>query len=336
MKIILIGLGAVGQGLLSLLDAKQAALLDTYGLRIRIVAALDTSGALIQSAGLDPGFLLRAKRSTEGLASAGSGFSPGRRALEVIEATEADVVVEVTPTNILDGEPGLSHVRTALKAGRHVVSANKGPPALAMGLLGALAADRKVSFRFSGAVGGGTPMLDLARLGLRGERITAIAGVLNGTTNYMLSRMAEGLEFEDALAEAQRLGYAEADPVLDVDGMDAAIKLTILANWTMGAHLRLTDIRVRGIRGVTRADLDRARAQGKVVKLLCRYDGTTASVEPELVPQFDPLNVAGSLSAVTYTAEHVGAVTLLGPGAGGIPTAATVLRDLIDIHLRDK
>lgn len=336
MKIILIGLGAVGQGFLTLLDSERTALFDSYGLRIRIVAALDTSGAVIQPAGVDPAVLLGAKRRQDGLASAGPGFSPGRRALDVIDAVETDAVVEVTPTHILDGEPGLSHVRAALKAGRHVVTANKGPPALAMDALVALAADHKVELRFSGAVGGGTPMLDLARLGLRGERITEITGILNGTTNYILTRMTEGLEFEPALADAQRLGYAEADPALDVDGMDAAIKLTILANWTMGAHLHLTDVRVRGIRGVTRADLDHARSQGKVVKLLCRYDGTFASVEPELIAQFDPLNVGGSLNAVTYVAQHVGAVTLVGPGAGGIPTAATLLRDLIDIHLREK
>lgn len=336
MRIILVGLGALGQGLLGHLASQEPRLRDQYGLRIKIVAALDTSGAVVQPGGIDPSVLLKAKRSPGGLSSLQPRFRPGRRALEIIHTIDADAIVEVTPTNIVDGEPAMSHIRGALKAGRHVVTANKGPIALAMDHLTALADEHGALLRFSGTVGGGTPMIDLARLSLRGEPVTQIAGILNGTTNYILTRMAEGLEFEAALAEAQKLGYAEANPAYDVDGTDAAIKLTILANWVMGAHLHVTDVSIRGIRGITQADVERARAEGQTIKLIARFDGTRASVGPERLAVADDLNVSGSLNAVRYETENVGPITLLGKGAGGPQTAAALLRDLIDIHLRSK
>jgi len=336
MRVILVGLGVLGQGLLGHLVSRGPELADGYGLRVKIVAAVDTSGAVVQPAGIDPAALLKAKRSPAGLASIQPGFRPGRRALEIIHTVDADVVVEVTPTNILDGEPALSHIRGALKSGRHVVTANKGPIALAMGHLLSLAEEHGVLLRFSGTVGGGTPILDLARLSLRGERVTQIAGILNGTTNYILTRMGEGLEFADALAEAKRHGYAEANPSYDIEGTDAAIKLTILANWVMGAKVRVTDVVTRGIPGITRADVERAKAQGKALKLIARFDGTRASVMPELLPASDPLNVPGALNAVTFTTEDLGPITLVGKGAGGRETASALLRDLIDIHFQTK
>lgn len=336
MRIILVGLGALGQGLLAHLEAQQVRLLSQYGLRVKIVAALDTTGAVVQASGIEPLALLKAKRSTGGLASLQPRFRPGRRALEIIHTVEADTIIEVTPTNIVDGDPALSHIRAALKAGRHVVTANKGPIVLAMDHLTALAHEHGALLRFSGTVGGGTPMLDLARLSLRGEPVTEIAGILNGTTNYILSRMAEGLEFDVALEEAKRHGYAEANPAYDVEGTDAAIKLTILANWVMGAHLHVSNVDTRGIQEITHADVERAAADGNVIKLIARFDGKRASVGPELVPRGDSLNVSGSLNAITYTTENVGPITLIGKGAGGPQTAAAMVRDLIDIHLRSK
>jgi homoserine dehydrogenase len=336
MRAVLVGLGTLGQGLLTHLDAKAEHLRDAYGLRVKIVAALDTSGAVVQPSGIAPADLLRAKRSREGLAALQPWYRPGRRALEIIHTVDADAVVEVTPTNILDGEPAMSHIRGALKARRHVVTANKGPIVLAMSYLTSLAEEQGVILKFSGTVGGGTPVLDLGRQSLRGDRVLAIAGILNGTTNYILTRMFEGLEFREALAEAQTLGYAEANPDYDVKGIDPAIKLAILANWVAGGRLHMTDVSTRGVDGVTRGDVGRARSQGKVIKLICRYDGVKASVSPELLPQVHPLNVPGPLNAVTYTTEQLGDITLIGKGAGGRETSAALLRDLIDIHLRTR
>src|SRR3972149_4773504 len=224
-------------------------------------------GAGPQPSGMSPDVLLRAKRSPDGLAGLQPWYRPGRRPLEIIHTLDADAIVEATPTNILDGEPAMSHIRGALKTGRHVVTANKGPIALAMPYLRSLAEERGVSLRFSGTVGGGTPMLDLARLGLRGDRITSIAGILNGTTNYVLTRMSEGLESGEALQEAQRLGYAEADPTYDVKGIDSSIKLTILANWAMDARLSVSDVAVRGIEGIEGADAERAVEGGRALRL---------------------------------------------------------------------
>jgi homoserine dehydrogenase len=336
VRLLLVGLGALGQGLLAHLDGLGPRLRDAYGLRARIVAALDTSGAVVRPEGVEPAVLLKAKRSREGLASLQPWYRPGRRALEIIHTVDADAVVEVTPTNILDGEPAMSHIRGALKARRHVVTANKGPIALAMPFLVSLAEEQGVMLRFSGTVGGGTPMLDFARQSLRGDRVVSIAGILNGTTNYILTKMFEGLGFDAALAEAQRLGYAEANPDYDVKGIDAGVKLAILANWAAGATLRVTDVSTRGIEGVSRADVDRARAAGQVIKLVCRYDGGKARVAPEALPLAHPLNVPGPLNAVTYTTEQLGDLTLVGKGAGGRETSAALLRDLIDIHLRTR
>ena len=336
MRLVLVGLGSVGQGLLSILDAEASRLLDEYGLRLKIVAALDTSGAVVQPSGMSPDVLLRAKRSPDGLAGLQPWYRPGRRPLEIIHTLDADAIVEATPTNILDGEPAMSHIRGALKTGRHVVTANKGPIALAMPYLRSLAEERGVSLRFSGTVGGGTPMLDLARLGLRGDRITSIAGILNGTTNYVLTRMSEGLESGEALQEAQRLGYAEADPTYDVKGIDSSIKLTILANWAMDARLSVSDVDVRGIEGIERADVQTAAEGGRALRLVARYDGHRATVAPEFLPRDDALSVRGRLNAVTYTTEHLGPVTLVGPGSGGRETAAAILRDLIYIHIRSR
>ncbi|HKZ90057.1 MAG TPA: homoserine dehydrogenase [Thermoplasmata archaeon] len=336
MRIILVGLGALGQGLLHHLDAREGHLLDAYGLRMKIVAALDTSGAVVRPSGIEPSVLLKSKHGREGLSSLQPWFRPGRRALEIIHTVDADTIVEVTPTNILDGEPAMSHIRGALKARRHVVTANKGPIVLAMHYLASLAEEQGVMLRFSGTVGGGTPMLDLARVNLRGDRVTKIEGIVNGTTNFILTRMGEGLEFDEALLEAQKHGYAEANPEYDVKGIDAGIKLAILANWTMGAKLRVTDVSTQGIDHLTRSEVKRARDQGKVIKLVASYDGERASVEPRHLPIEDPLNVSGVLNAVTYTTEQVGPITLIGKGAGGRETAAALLRDLIDIHLRTR
>ncbi|OGS66006.1 MAG: hypothetical protein A3K59_11355 [Euryarchaeota archaeon RBG_19FT_COMBO_69_17] len=336
MRAILVGLGALGQGLLGHLIRQGPELLDTYGLRVKIVAALDTSGAVVQPSGIDPEALLKGKRAPGGLSNLQPWFRPGRRALEIIHTVDADLVVEVTPTNIVDGEPAMSHIRGALKTRRHVVTANKGPVVLANSYLASLAEEQGVALRFSGTVGGGTPVLDLARKSLRGDRVLQIQGIVNGTTNFILTRMAEGLDFDEALEEAKKLGYAEANPSYDVEGTDAAIKLTILAHWTMGSKIHVTDVAVRGIAGVTRSDIERAKAKGMVVKLIARFDGQKASVGPELIPTTDPLNVPGPLNAVTYVTDNVGPITLIGKGAGGRETSGALLRDIIDIHLRSR
>ncbi len=332
MRIILVGFGTVGQSFVKLLQEVEGRLLSSYGIRPRLVAVVDKGGAALNPRGLDASKILQVKAEKGTVAAYPEFGRPGLKGLEVIEQTPAEVLVEVTPTNIVDGEPGLSHIMAALRTGKHVVTANKGPMALAFQALMELADYNGVFLRFSGCVGGGTPILDFAGKCLLGDRIISIKGILNGTTNYILTRMAEeGLSFEQALREAQQAGYAEADPSMDVDGWDSACKLVILANWILKRKVRLKDVRVKGIREVTLEDVREALKRRSQIKLIAYADERELRVSPELVPMGHPLCVSGVLNAVCFHTQHAGEETIIGKGAGGPETASAILRDLINI-----
>jgi homoserine dehydrogenase len=185
--------------------------------------------------------------------------------------------------------------------------------------------------KFSGTVGGGTPILDYAKNSLNGERITSFAGILNGTTNYILSNMTTGLSFDESLKDAKDKGYVEADESLDLDGLDAAAKLVILANWVMGMKVTMPDINCTGIRKVTTEDIKKAAKNNSSVKLIASCNKELV-VEPKEVSNDDPLCVNGTLNAIAFTSEHSGTQTIIGKGAGGTETASSILRDLLDIR----
>ena len=251
--------------------------------------------------------------------------------IEIINDLEAEVLIETTESNYKDAEPGMTHIVNAMKRGMHVISVNKGPLALAFPSLMEIAAYNQVLFRFSGTVGGGTPILDFAKNSLRGERIVSFYGILNGTTNYILTNMTNGMSFNDALDDAKQRGYVEADESLDLDGLDAAAKLVILANWIMGMKVVISDIKRTGIRKIDSADIKRAAEKNSAIKLIasCNKELTVA---PKEIPTVDPLCVSGTLNAISFTSEHSGTQTIIGRGAGGIETASSILRDLIDIR----
>jgi len=218
-----------------------------------------------------------------------------------------------------------------MKKGLHVVSVNKGPLALAFPSLLELAAYNQVLLKFSGTVGGGTPILDYAKNSLRGEKMLSFEGILNGTTNYILSTMAKGQTFDTALKDARKRGYVEADESLDLDGLDAAAKLVILANWIMDMKVTLPDIKRTGIRNVTTNDVKNAEKKNSAIKLIasCSKELTVAPKEVDIE---DPLCVNGTLNAISFTSEHSGTQTIIGRGAGGIETASAIIRDLLDIR----
>jgi len=225
----------------------------------------------------------------------------------------------------------MTHITTAMKKGMHVISVNKGPLALAFPSLMELATYNQVMFKFSGTVGGGTPILDYAKNSLSGERITSFAGILNGTTNYILTNMGTGVSYEDALKDAKDKGYVEADEALDLDGLDAAAKLVILANWIMGMKVTLPDINCTGIRKITSEDIKKAAKNNCAIKLIASCDKDLV-VGPKEVSNDDPLCVNGTLNAIAFTSEHSGTQTIIGKGAGGTETASSILRDLLDIR----
>lgn len=330
LRVIVVGFGVVGQSFAKLLLSRSADLYSLHGIKPRIVACVDNKGSAVAPAGLDLQRLLEAKKAkgTVGAYEKGGRFSP----LQVIENVDAEVVLECSPTNLTDGEPGTSHIITAMKVGKNVISVNKGPLALAFPSLIELANYNGVMLRFSGTVGGGTPILEFAKRCLKGDRITSFRGILNGTTNYILSKMGEGLTYESALVDAAKKGYAEANPSLDVDGFDAAAKLVIMANWVMGMKVTMKDVKRTGITKVTASDVKKAAQRGNAIKLIAACDSRQLHVAPTEVARTDPICVNSTLNAVTFSSEHSGQQTIIGRGAGGIETASAVLRDLIEIR----
>ena len=290
----------------------------------------DSKGSAVDSSGLEFNKLVEVKKRF-GTVKKYSDKKNSMSGIDMLQNIEADVLIETTASNYKDAEPGMTHITTAMKKGMHVISVNKGPLALAFPSLLELATYNQVMFKFSGTVGGGTPILDYAKNSLRGERITSFAGILNGTTNYILSNMAAGLSFEDALKDAKSKGYVEADESLDLDGLDAAAKLVILANWIMGMKVTMPDIQCTGIRKVTSEDIKKAAKNNCAIKLIASCNKELV-VSPKEVPTDDPLCVNGTLNAIAFTSEHSGTQTIIGKGAGGMETASSILRDLLDIR----
>jgi homoserine dehydrogenase len=330
LRIILCGFGVVGQSLVKLFDSRSKELYAKYGLKPRVVGVFDSKGSAVDQSGLKLDKLIQTKKEY-GTVKNYSGIKNSMSGIEMLKNVEADVLIETTASNYKDAEPGMTHITTAMKKGMHVISVNKGPLALAFPSLMELATYNQVMFRFSGTVGGGTPILDYAKNSLSGERITSFAGILNGTTNYILSNMSTGLSFDEALKDAKNKGYVEADESLDLDGLDAAAKLVILANWVMGMKVTMPDIKCVGIRKVTTEDIKKATKNNCSVKLIASCDKELI-VSPKELSNDDPLCVNGTLNAIAFTSEHSGTQTIIGKGAGGTETASSILRDLLDIR----
>jgi len=330
MRIILCGFGNIAQNLIKLIDSRAEDLYSQYGIKPRIIGVFDSGGSAVESSGLDLSKLFSVKKKN-GSVKYYNNTKTQMSGLDMINNLDAEVLIEATPSNYKDGEPGMSHITSAMKRGMHVISVNKGPLALAFPSLMELAIFNHILFRFSGTVGGGTPILDYGKNSLRGEKITTFMGILNGTTNYILSNMTNGMSFDAALKDAKSKGYVEADESLDLDGFDAAAKLVILANWIMDMKVTLPDIKCTGIRDVTAADIKKAAENKCVIKLIASCDKDLV-VGPRQVSLEDPLCVNGTLNAISFTSEHSGKQTIIGRGAGGIETASSILRDLLDIR----
>lgn len=331
MRLILLGFGVVGQSFVKLLLSHSTDLYNDYGIKPKVVACADNGGVVTCDQGLDLDRLLNVKKKKKSIIHYGA---KGNRSevVDVIENIDAEVVIELTPTNIVDGEPGKNHIISAMKSGKNVITVNKGPLALEFPSLMELAEYNRIAFKFSGTVGGGTPILEFAKRCLKGDRIISFEGILNGTTNYILSKMYEGLNFSEALQDASEKGYAEKDPTLDVDGFDAAAKLVIASNFVMNMKSTMKDVSREGIRDVKPSQVLTERKNGNAMKLIASCDGKNLVVKPKPVSMKDPICVDGILNAITFTCQHSGQQTIIGKGAGGMETASAILRDLIDIR----
>lgn len=338
-RLSMIGFGNVGQGLAQILRDRGEALAGRYGARFQIVAISDLmKGSIYDPTGLDPGKLLNAVQ-TEGNLTSIDAPHRGWDSLQTIKETGAEIVLEMSFTDLETGEPALTHVREALAAGKYVVTTNKGPTALHFPELKQLARDNGVEIGVEGTVMSGTPALRLGQDLLAGAGVSKVQGILNGTTNYILTQMEAGATYGEALAEAQEKGYAEADPAGDVEGHDAAGKVVILANLLMDLPLTMADVDCEGITGLTPEDIAVARENEQRWKLIGKVevqgDDYRASVQPTRLPLSHPLAaVSGATNAITYTTDLLGDVTLVGPGAGRVETGYALLGDMLAIHRR--
>ena len=309
MKLAVLGAGAVGTSVVELAG--------DYG--HEVVAVADSSSAVVDSSGIDPETVIARKAD---------GGSVGSEDPEAALAADYDVLVEATPTTLGDAEPGFSHVTRALDRDRHVVLANKGPVAERYGDVQAAARDSDGSVLFEATVGGAIPALSTID-DVGADHVTAVRGVLNGTANFILTRMAaEGLGYEHVLAEAQDLGVAEADPTFDVEGTDAALKCVILANVLYDREYTLADAEVSGIADLPGSALDLATEDGRTVRLIGEVADGEVRVGPRLVPESGTLAVTGTRNIVQLDTEHAGRLNISGRGAGGPETASAVLADV--------
>jgi len=337
MRLLMIGFGTVAQGLSELLLGKREELERTYGFTWQVTGISDMlKGSCYHPDGIDLQQALEMASRGTSLSSCAKGGC-NWDALTMIEKAEADAMLEATYTDIKTGQPATDHIRAALGRGMHVSTTNKGPLALFYPELSALARKHGVEFLYEGTVMAGTPLLNLIRETLAGSRVSEMQGILNGTTNYILTQMEGGMSYESALKKAQELGYAEAVPDADVLGWDALAKVTILANVVFGASLKPADSPCQGITEITADDIARATADGKRYKLIgrVRREGKTVrgSVAPQLVQLDHPLaGVSGATNAMSIRTDTLGEVTIIGPGAGRRETGFSLLNDLLHVH----
>ena len=310
-RLAVVGAGAVGGSVVDLAAA--------YG--HTVVALADSTSAVVDNGGIDADAAVE-RKAAEGHV----GDSDPEDALHA----DYDVLVEATPTTLGDAEPGFSHVQAALERDRHVVLANKGPVAERYGDLRELERDSGGAVRFEATVGGAIPIVSTVE-DLDPTHVTAARGVLNGTANFILSRMAaEGIDYEHVLAEAQDLGVAEADPAFDVEGTDAALKCVILANVLAAGdrEFSLDDADVEGITNIPGSALELAAEDGRTIRLVGEATREGIRVGPRLVPQNAALAVTGTRNIVQLETAYAGQLNLSGRGAGGEPTASAVLGDV--------
>jgi len=310
VRLAVVGAGAVGSSV--------AELAGEYGHTVTALA--DSQSAAVDPDGIDVQAALD-RKSAEGVVGDG----------DVADALDGsyDILVEATPTTLGDAQPGFGHVETALARDRHVVLANKGPVAERYGDLRDLESASAGAVRFEATVGGAIPVLSTVE-DFGPSHISAARGVLNGTANFILSRMAaEGLGYEHVLAEAQDLGVAEADPSFDVEGTDAALKCVILANvLAEDREYTLADATVEGISDLPGSALELANEDGRTIRLIGEVSNGEVRVGPRLVPEHAALAVTGTRNIVQLETTHAGQLNVSGRGAGGPETATAVLADV--------
>ena len=342
VRFLLIGAGNVGRRFLDLVESKRPTLRDRLGLDLVLVGIADSSGIAVNSGGLPIGEIIDYKIEGQSVAEHPLWGDRTGSALEMVRAQRADLLLEASPANMEDGEPALSCIEVALSAGMHVVTANKAPLVLAFPRLVQLARAKGVCLRYDATVAGGLPAVNLGQRDLAAAKIYLLEGVLNLTTNYILTRMAQdGLSYDQALSDAQVAGHAETDPTLDVEGWDAANKLVILAHSVLGYPVGLNDVDVTGILGVTGEALKAAEQEGMRLKLVATAeadgDGYKLNVRPKRLAANHPLAQLGPKQmGIVYHTDISGSISAAIVEETPVPTASAMLRDVVEIYASER
>ncbi len=325
IKIVIVGFGTVGRGFAELLIRKRESIRRLIG-DFRVVAVADSKSSMSGEFSLEEAVEFKSRNNR---------LPEDRTATEILEEEDYDVLVESTHTR-LDGGDGLRYMKIAISRGSHVVTSNKGPLIAAFHDLMKKAEQKGVRIMYEATVGGAMPVVRLARKYLAVCEIESVVGILNGTCNYILSRMEEEkLPYQQILSEAQELGIAEDDPSYDVDGIDAAIKLVILAN-TIGLKARFEDVERMGISTITPEAFEVAARKGYTIRLIGEANREVLRVTPRLVPLSHPLAIKGTMNAVMFKTDSAGSIFVAGRGAGKMETASAMLSDLVDIYAGDR
>ncbi|MHA1229593.1 MAG: homoserine dehydrogenase [Candidatus Helarchaeota archaeon] len=335
-KLAIIGFGTVGRSLAKLIIKKSEYLRKKMDLKLKVVAIFECNGAFIneneginlkQIVDIPPSDFTKIK-----------DWKPDYLADDHLKSLGFDIMAELTKTNIKNAEPAYTYIKTALNNNIDVVTSNKGPLALYYPELMKIVKEKNRIFRFEACVGGVIPILGTYNNLLLANKVIAISGILNGTTNYILTKMTlEKIPFEIALKEAQEHGYAEADPSLDIYGIDAASKLVILANSILGYESSLNDVKCQGIDKITPEAIELAREDGYVIKHVATAISGKLEVAPKLIPEDHTLDINGTKNIIILETEEAGDIVISGRGAGGIEAASAVLSDILYIcNIRKK
>lgn len=336
LKLGLLGFGNAGRAFAKILEDKKTEIIESMDCSI-IVTGITTGsrGSLYNAAGIDLKKAWTELEENGGFLKEGNDYSQ-MTSRELAEKGEYDVIIEMTPLEIFTGQPAADHLRKAMERGKHAITANKGPIAWYYNDLKKLAAKMGVQFYFETTVMDGTPIFNLKDETLKFCKVTEVSGILNTTTNYVLEELAKGKAYDDVIAEGKKIGFVEADPSMDIEGWDAAAKITALLNVLMDAGITPRDVDRTGIENITIQDIQKASEQGKVIKLLC--NGTLqngeviASVKPSLVEQGSLMSVIdGTSSVVQITTDLMGKLTIIEHDPDLVQTGYGIFSDVLRI-----
>ena len=339
VNIILMGFGNVGQAFLRVAHQKKEICRTRYGLDINFYSIFEVGGAIHSSRSLNNSEILE-KCSSLTMLRKNPLWKPDLKLTSVLESIKPGVLVECTPSNIKSGEPGLSHIRQALDRGWNVVTASKGPLVIDWRGLHEKAEKKHATLKFSGATAAALPALDTALYSLAGAEIYRIEGILNGTTNYILTKMKEGIDYKEALKEAQSKGIAESDPSLDVSGLDTASKILIISNALLKTDFTLDDMIIEGIDAVPPYLLTQGRKKDRALKLLGilfkRAEELRLEVRLTVIDISHPLfGVDGTNKGIVFTTDTMDSVTVTGGKSDPKGAGASLLKDIINIYRKE-